>query len=488
MCSYISEPDSGVKGAGMSSSTMRMRLLTGIAASAVFLASSNAMGMPMREAVAIAVDSNPEIGEAIANREAVEFELRQGAGLSLPSIDIEGRAGGVLRDSPSSRLRGDDDKVFLEREASVVLRQLLFDGFEARAEVERQASRVDGASFRVYERSEFIALAVIREYLDILRLRQVRGITQDNVVYHEGLAERIRLGTVGGTLSVADRQQAEERLFAARSRVSEAVEEVKAAEAAFVRLVGMPVGRVSQPAPIVQKLPPTFARAVGLARKNNPSVKIAQADLDAAYALVKAAESAFYPKLSFEARARAGRNLDGFEGQDNELRAGVVLSWNLYRGGIDRANRQEQIRRVDEEAMRLNRVSREVEEAVRLSWDRHQQQVERLSYLRRQETAADELVRSYSDQFAIGQRSLLDLLDAQNTRVSVRIAVETAAAAVRFAEYRILAATGTLLTTLGIQAPHQATAYAREQVKVPETPPAPIMPRESPSSGLGPLY
>lgn len=446
------------------------------------------MGMPMREAVAIAVDSNPEIGEAIANREAIEFELRQGAGLHLPSIEIEGRAGGVLRDSPSTRLRGHDDKVFLEREASVVLRQRLFDGFEARAEVERQASRVDGASFRVYERSEFIALAVIREYLDIWRLRQVRAITQENVDYHQGVVERIREGTIAGTLSVADQQQAEERLFGARSRVSEAVEEVNAAEARFMRLVGTPAGSVSQPARIVQQLPPTFALAVGLARQNNPSVKIAQADLDAAYALVKASESAFYPKLTLEGRARAGRNLDGFEGRDHELRAGVVLSWNLYQGGTDRANRQEQIRRVDEEAMRLNRISREVEEAVRLSWDRHQQQVERLSYLRRQLASADELVDSYSEQFAIGQRSLLDLLDAQNTRVSVRIAAETAAAAVRFAEYRILAATGTLLTTLGIRAAQQATAYAREKINVPETPPAPTMPRESPSTGLGPLY
>jgi adhesin transport system outer membrane protein len=444
--------------------------------------------MSMREAVGIAVDSNPEIGQAIANREAIEFELWQGRGQYLPRIDLEGRAGGVLRDNRTTRIEGDDDEFGPEGEASLVVRQLLFDGFGVDAEVERQASRVDGASYRVFERSEFIALAVIREYLDIMRLRRIVSITRQDVDYHQGLLGRVGQGVGAGALSTADRQQAEEKLFAARTRVTEATEDLKAADARFIRLVGQHVGDVSHPTAIGGMLPQSLAHAVGTARQNNPTVKLAQADLDAAYALVKAADSRFFPQLSLEGRARHGENISGIAGSDTELRAGVVLNWNLYNGGIDRANRQEQIRRVDEEAMRLNGVSREVEEAVRLSWDRRQQQAERLAILRQQVGSSQQLVGSYSDQFTIGERSLLDLLSAQNAYTSSRIAMETAAVAVAFAEYRILAATGTLLASLGMEAPPQAAAYAREQAKVPPTPPAPTMWRESPPSGLGPLY
>ena len=464
------------------------RSLIGIAASAVMLTATTAWGMSVREAVGIAVDSNPEIGEAIANREAIEFELRQGRGQYLPRIDLEGRAGPVLRDNATSRLQGDHDEFLFEREASVVLRQLLFDGFGVDAEVERQASRVDGASYRVYERSEFIALAVIREYLDIIRLRRIVAIAREDVGYHESLLGRVGEGVTAGALSSADRQQAEEKLYAARTQVTEATEDLKAADARFIRLVGQHVGNTSPPPSVSRMLPPSFAHAVGLARKNNPTVKLAQADLDAAYAEVKAADSRFYPRLLLEGRARHGENISGFGGPDSELRAGVVMNWNLYNGGIDRANRQEQIRRVDEVAMQLNGISREVEEAVRLSWDRRQQQAERLTILRQQERASQQLIGSYSDQFAIGQRSLLDLLGAQTTYTDVRIAAETAAAAVIFAEYRILAATGTLLSSLDIPAPPQSDPYARAQARVPPTPPAPTMARESPPSGLGPLY
>lgn len=449
---------------------------------------SHASAMPMREAVGLAVATNPEIGEAIANREAIEFELRQGRGLYLPRIDIEGRAGALLRDSPSTRRLGDDDEVFGERSVGVVMRQLLFDGFATRSEVEHQAARVDAASLRVFERSELIGLAVIREYLDIVRLRQVVDITRDNVAYHDQMSERIELGTVGGSLSVADRQQAEERLYGARAQATEAVEEVKAAEARFIRLVGKAVGKVSDPPGAGRALPSGLNQAIILARRNNPSLASAQADVDAAYGLVKVAESRFYPKLSLEARARAGQDLDGVPGEDRELRAGVVLDWNLYNGGIDAANRQEQIRRVDEATMAMHRIAREVEESVRLAWDRRQQQAERLQSLRRQLSAADDLVKSYSDQFAIGQRSLIDLLDAQSARMNARITVQTAQAAVKLAEFRILAATGTLLDSLGVAPPAQAQPYARTQAQVPPTPPPEALDRRPPPSGLGPLY
>jgi outer membrane protein, adhesin transport system len=457
----------------------------------VLAVSAAGSAMTMREAVVMAVETNPDIGEAVANREAREFELRQGRGLYLPSIDVEGRVGGYLRDSPTTRATGDDDDFLVDRQVSVIMRQLLFDGFGVDSEVDHQASRVDGASFRVMERSEFIALAVIREYLDILRLSTIVAITRENVGYHERLLERIRLGIVGGTLSIADREQAEERLFAARARVDEAREELSAAQTRFIRLVGKDVGRVTAPASITGFLPASLSEAIAVARRTNPTIKAAQADVDAAYSLVKAVESRFYPRLALEGRARTGADLDGIRGRDSELRAGVVLEWNLYRGGIDLADRQEQIRRTDEATMRLHRISREVDEAVRLAWDRRHFQRQRLAFLTEQAAAVGQLVKSYAEQFIIGQRSLLDLLDTQNTLLNTQITVETAATAVLLAEYRILAACGILLRTLGVAPPPQATPYARDQADVPPTPPShelPRVPPPAPPATLGPLY
>jgi len=447
------------------------------------LSSSSAHALSMLEAVRIAVSSSPEIGEAIANREAIEFELEQGRGLFRPRVDLEARIGGEKRwrESSVTAFNPDGSAGWLNRrDASLVVRQLLFDGYESQSEVERQAARVDGASFRVMERAEFVALSVVREYIDIIRLRRVIGLLLKNERYHGSLLGKISKGARGGSISVADKQQARERLYSAKARTIEAREELANAETRFARIVGQSIGKATMPKGVYKALPRSLDNAIGHARLNHPSIKFAQADVDAANALVRKADAAFAPKITVEGRARAGENLDGERGQDNDVQANVVVAWNLYNGGINSANKQEQIRRTDEARMSLHRISREVEEGVRLSWDRKRLQAARLADLNRQLNTQNEVVRFYTEQFEIGQRSLLDVLDSQNSIVAAQIAVATGEAAVQFADYRILASVNKLLRTLDVKPPSAVKAYAREQFSVPPTPPAETMPRYTP--------
>jgi len=465
------------------------RLIVTVAISTLLYAAPTS-ALTLNEAVKIAVEANPEIGQAIANREAIEFELRQGRGLYLPRVDLEGRLGGEIRDNRTTHTSRNQRHLFFRKEGSIVLRQMLFDGFEASSEVERQASRVDAASIRVFERSEFIALAVVREYLDIARLRNILSIARRNVGFHRSLLVRISKGASGGSVSVADRQQGQERLFAARARVAETNEEYRAAVARFIRLVGRPIGKTYSPRSISRAMPRSLSAAIGVARKNHPSLRVAQADLDAALALVRKAKAKYYPKLNLEGRARAGHNLNGIRGHDHDLQGNLVMSWNLFNGGIDRANRQEQIRRADEQRLKIHQISREVEEAVRLSWDRRNFQRKRLREVRSQAASIRRLTGSYNEQFKIGKRSLLDLLDTQNTLFSAQTTISTATTAVRFAEYRLLAATGNLLKVMRVKPNSAAKAYARKQADVPKTPPAETMSRHSPNreGDIGPLY
>ena len=106
---------------------------------------------------------------------------------------------------------------------------------------------------------------------------------------------------------------------------------------------------------------------------------------------------------------------------------------------------------------------------VRLAWDRRVQQRRRYARLRDQLASIERLVSSYAEQFKVGDRSLLDLLDTQNTRFNTQVLVETARSALEFAEYQVLGSIGMLLNTLQIPAPEQSGAYARAEHRVPET-------------------
>ncbi|MFZ2101458.1 MAG: TolC family protein [Oricola sp.] len=428
-----------------------------------------AHAISLKEAVAVAVESNPEIGQALENREAIEFELRQARGLYLPSVDLEASTGVRRLDNPSRRLSGIDDDPLYPSEVSAVLTQKLFDGGGRRAELERQASRVDSASFRVLERSEYIGLQVVREYLEYLVQARIVSEARANLQFHHSIQSSIASGVSAGTLTEADQQQVRERVLAAEARMKEAEEELAAAKIRFLTLVGKPLDKAEQPASVASKLPRTLDQAIGLGRQNNPRVHMANADIDAADALVDSARSNFAPEVSLEGRARYGEDIDGSDGTASDLQARVVAKWNLYRGGIDRANEQEQIRRASEQRLVLHQIHREIEEAVRTSWDRRERQTSLAATLRSQAGENQRLVSSYREQFRVGQRSLLDVLDAQNTRFNVGVLAATAEYASLFAEYRLLASTGQLLSTLNVTSPKQAEAYARTEFNVPPT-------------------
>lgn len=452
-------------------------------AAAALLAAGEASAVSLKDSIAISIDANPEIGQAIENREAIQFELRQAAGLYLPSVDVEGSAGARRLNSPSRRALGIDDDTLYPVDIGVTATQNIFDGYERRGELERQAARVDGASFRVLERSEFIALQVTREYFEILLQHRIIANIRQNVAFHRQILGDISAGESSGSLTAADRQQAQERLFAARAQLKQAEEDLASAKIRFNKLVGVPVGSAALPPAISHALPRGLQDAIGTARKNNPRIKIATADIDAAAALVKKARAGYYPKLFLEGRARTGNDIDGAEGHTDDLQGRVVMKWNIFRGGIDAANEQEQIRRTSEERLQLHQVHREVEEAVRISWERKHRQRELAGIYGQQLNTNKQLVSSYRQQFGVGQRSLLDVLDAQNSRFNSAVLRDTAVYASRFADWRLLAATGTLLDTLGLSAPEQAVAIAREEVGVPATPPAETYRRTKPADG-----
>lgn len=470
------------------------RLLGSVAAAALLAGmAGNANAISVKEAIIIALEANPEIGEAIANREAREFELRQAHGLYLPQVDVEARVGAQRLDSVGTRAgtaredgtipsRGidDDDTYFNRREANVVVQQLLFDGFNRRGERYHQAARVDSAGHRIYERSEAIALNIIREYLEYgLRLDVVR-FAKENVAYHQRVLADLKEGAAAEAISVADRQQAEERLFAAQARQIEATQDLNSAGIRFFKLVGKPLDGYQGVPSIAGALPRSLDEALGIARQNNPNVNIAKADLDAARALIKQARSEFLPKLSIEARARTGEDLESVRGPEREFRAELVMRWNVFKGRIDSYNVQEQVRRSDEERYGLRKAHRDVEEAVRLSWEARLQQARRLARVQDQLASTNSLIDSYGEQFKVGDRSLLDLLDTQNTRFNTQVTVATARNSLRLAEYRVLTSIGMLLNVLHVEPPKQVDAYARPEERMRETPEGETMKRYEP--------
>jgi adhesin transport system outer membrane protein len=348
--------------------------------------------------------------------------------------------------------------------------------------VKRQASRTDGAANRVEERSEYIALNVSRQYIDYLLQQRLVAVAEDNVAFHQKLAGDLGQGVRQGSISIADQQQAEERLQAAKVKLTEAKEDQTNAAILFHQIAGMPIGQPTMPPDLSSRMPPNVEDAVDLARANNPLVQEAMADIDAARAETAAAEAELYPKIGLEGRARVGEDIDGFEGRTEDYGARVVLRWDVFNSGINKAKVHEMESRESEKRFRLHEVSRQAEAETRTAWNRVEIQQHVVGELEQQSRVSDDLLLSYREQFNVGRRSLLDVLDAQNTRYNVQAQAETARFSQLYAQYRVLAASNLLLTSLGITPPPAAVANSRERYKVTPVPAAEVMEPKLPYS------
>jgi len=440
------------------------QFLLGTVFTAAVLLPLSAQALSLRDAVRTAIETNPEIGQAIANREATEWELQQALALYGPRLDLEASVGAQLSNTPSRRAAGIENDPLYPAQVGLTATWDILDGGFRDSEADRQAARIDSASFRILDRSEVIALEVARLYFEIVLQARIVELARANVAFHQETLSNVVDAISSGQLTEADRQQASERLAAASTQVIQAREALEAAKISFARNVGAPFTDAKVPPRVGKYLPKTVAAAVEAGINNNPRIRIAGADVDAASALVDQANGALGPRLSLEGRGVLGQDNTGTAGYSTDLSGKLVLRWNLWDGGVKSAKVQESIRRESEALLGQQVAAREVEEAVKVSWDRIHRQNELAGAYANQLSASDGLVSSYREQFTIGQRSLLDVLDAQNTRYNVQVQAETASFAARFAEYRLLAATGSLLAYLDVSAPKQSDAYARDLI------------------------
>jgi outer membrane protein, adhesin transport system len=424
----------------------------------VFLVASviGAHATSLEDAVRISIATNPDIGIVAHNREAVDQELRQARGLYLPQIDGATGIGREMHDDITTRRAGNDDRWLTREEASATLIQRLFTGFETQHTVERDKARVASAANRVFENAEFLALDAVGAYYEVLRQRELVDLSDENVRIHIGIVDSIREQLAGGGGSRADLAQSESRLSRARSTLSRTLNDLRDAEALYTRVVGQFPDDLAMPEFDQGLMPTNLNEAVGWVNDTNPTVEIFEADVRTAEAEVGISEAPFYPHVNFEAQTAWTDNADGVDSQEWNNQFMFRLRWNLFRGGIDKAARQEALARMNEAKNRRHASLVDAQHEMRNSWfalEGNRQQVEDL-------TSAVEFSRetrdAYREQFDVAQRTLLDVLDAENELFVSKGQLVTAQVNETLASYRILALGGQLLKSLGVPAPEQA--------------------------------
>lgn len=420
-----------------------------------------ASAMSLQEAVQSSLQSYPTIQQALAGRQAIESDLGVAKSRYLPSIDFELNYGREWSNNPTTRARtGSDDTWLNRRDSALTLSQSLLDGGARQGEVERQEALLKGAGFNLKDVSETLAADVVFAYIDVVRHRETLKLAQENLQVHARILEDVRRRVDGGQSGIGDLQQASSREANARARIAEVQQEYDTAKIRFNRLVGRMPDGLSRPKFDDKQLPGSVDEAIRLALENNPLVHRSQAQVDAAKADQQTARSGYYPNLDFELRATDNYDIDGTYGKNQDMTALLKLSMNLYRGGADTAREKAAIERHSETLSSLAENRRQIEEEVRGAWSARERQDEEVLGRFDQVMSNGQVVETYRQEFEVGQRDLLDLLDSENELYVSRTQLLAAESSALYARYLLLATMGMLTGGMDITLPERSEVAA----------------------------
>jgi adhesin transport system outer membrane protein len=423
------------------------------------------------DALRQAMQTNPGVGEASANRRATESELRQTQSTLLPQVRLEANYGPEKFDQ---NYNGTPPVVGLTpgvtgagpwrngSQESMVVRQLLFDGFASIHDVWRQTARVNAAASRVKERTELIALDAAEAYVDVVRYMRLVGLSEQNVANHEKIFGNVNSRFSGGRAGEGDLEQSRERVENAKAALAEFRRSLDDARAKYRKVVGLEPINVRFPGPL-RGMPGSRDESLAVALRFNSTIAAAQSDVDAAKHAFRVTDGAFVPKFYLEARATHYDNTfpyvaaTGLPSVTHEDYSGkVVMSWDIFRGGQDVWNRSEKAERFTEATMRHARLQRDAYESIDKAWNGRTDTLTRIAALTRQLEADRKTIAAFQKEYELGQRSLIDLLNAQNQYFNAAVSLTSARGVLVFADYQLLAAMGTLMEYLKAPPPVDA--------------------------------
>ena len=221
-------------------------------------------------------------------------------------------------------------------------------------------------------------------------------------------------------------------------------------EIAYMRVTGRMPRNIIYPHLDQSRLPNSKNNAIRFAVDHHPRLISANHDIEATIAQNRAAKSPFYPHIDAVLSANRNDNIDGVRGINHDNSAVLQATWNLFNGGTDLARVRETAFFIEQAAEVRNRTFREVIESTGLSWVAYQTNRKLMDDFNRHMRAAKATAEAYAEQFKLGQRTLLDLLDQENEFFNASRSYINAKYDYVFAKYRIYNSMGILLYMVGL--------------------------------------
>jgi len=414
--------------------------------SSLLLLTSTLSALTLKESVDEVITTHPIVQERLKNYRAVREDMNIADSEYLPQLDLRSAIGHKEVGLISSEV---DQNGFDVYENSLVLTQNLFNGFGTIHKVNYEKTRVVAAAYNYVEKANGVALSMVEAYLKVMKADELYKTAQDNVASNEEIYAKVYELYVGGLAARSEVDKIQSSLALSRSNLSVTRNNRFDAMFKFRRVLGRKVEVDTLVKPILEiSLPESLLRSTEYAINHNPSLMVSRFNIKGAQELHQQRKKNYYPTIDAEISQNYNDNFDSYTGKDDRFQAMLVLKWNLYRGGADSAEVQKNISKINQEIDIQRNIKREVIEGLELSWAAYQMLEIQLNDLYKFQSFSYTTLKLYEDEYALSQRSLLDLLAAQNDFFNAQSQIISAEYDKLFAKYRVLDAMGVMVVAV----------------------------------------
>ena len=418
------------------------------------LASCAAMAQttsPVVQSVQKAIEGNPEVAAKFNAFRASNDEIDVASGSWKPHLDVSGAAGKRAYDMT---VGAPANPRFYEGGVRAELSQLLWDGLATHNEVERLGHAKLERYFEFLDATEQFGMEAAKAYYDVVRYRKLVALAEDNYIQHKYSFDQVQSRVSAGVGRGVDLEQVIARVALAESNLVTERANLHDVTERYIRIVGsVPPAENVSAVSMVKQLPATEAEAMRLAALQSPAVAGAIENLRSARAAVAERKSPFQPKLEAHVRAATGHNLDGLLYEKHDATAEVALTWNIFNGGSDSARERQYASLLTQAENLRDKACVDARQTVSIAFNDVRKLNEQLGYLDRNVVSIQKARDAYRQQFDIGQRSLLDLLNSENELYTAKRSYVLAEEDLATAIVRTYAGMGTLVASLGLKKP-----------------------------------
>lgn len=330
----------------------------------------------------------------------------------------------------------------------VSISQSLFDGFQTRNNVRAAEAQVRASAEGLRNTEQNILFNAASAYMDVIRDRQIAVLTERNLQFlvEQLRSARSRFEVGEGTRT--DVAQADASRSAAVAQLASARANVATSEATYRQIVGEAPGRLNGAGP-AKGLPGAIDKAFVIAASEHPAIIANKHLVDASGYSVKAAEGALLPQISASAGVSSSysETLPGV-GQNNgwsdRAEIGATLNVPIYSGGRTSATIRQRKESLGQARIEVDVAYDEVRLAVASAWSQYQAASESVSANRELVSAAQLALNGVIEERNVGQRTTLDVLNAQADVIDAQINQISSERNLVVASYAIMSAIGRL--------------------------------------------